>query len=141
MRSNKVHSSYLLARCRESCNGTTRHYTLFRGDTGRNDSNLYLTFQFQCAIAVEIKQARCNHSYSDSATTPQQTQQTRIKLGLPIIQEELPVITSRWPCQSIPLAMKLRDIQLNKRHVHSIKIKHLCRHFPYYTSRKGTRTT
>jgi len=40
------------------------------------------------------------------------------------MQEELPVITSRWPCQSIPLAMKPRDIQPNKRHVHPIKIKY-----------------
>jgi len=45
------------SRRRESCNnGTTRHYTPFRRDTDRNDSNLDLTFQSnnKCTTAAKI---------------------------------------------------------------------------------------
>ena len=45
-------------------------HSLIRGDADRNDFNLALTFQSQCTTAAEIQQARCKHSYFDSATTP-----------------------------------------------------------------------
>ena len=45
---------------------------------------------------------------------PNETQQTRIKLGLSKMQEELPVIAD-GPANPYPLSMKLRDKQPNKR--------------------------
>jgi len=80
---------------RQLCNnGTTRHYTPLRGDTDRNDPNLVLTFQSQCTAAAEIQQARCNHSYFDPEITPQTKPNKHVpNHGLPIMQEELPVIT------------------------------------------------
>jgi len=55
---------------------------------------------------------------------PKRNSQTRIKIGLPTMQEELPIISNRWRCQSIPLAMKPRGILPNKRDIHLIEIKY-----------------
>jgi hypothetical protein len=41
----------------------------------------------------KFSKPECNHSYSNSATTPQTKLNKHIKLGLPIMQEELPKIT------------------------------------------------
>jgi hypothetical protein len=63
-------------------NGTTRHYTPFRGDTDRKDFNLALPSNLNAQQRLKFS----NHA-------PNEAQTTRIKLGLPIMQEELPVFT------------------------------------------------
>jgi hypothetical protein len=106
----------------ESCNnGTTRRHDTFWGDTG-----LITTWLLPCNHWRMISMRNSGGSLASqmhswllqpSNHAPNETQQTRIKLGLPLMQEESPKIPSRWRCQSIPWLWN-QEIQPNKRDVH-----------------------
>ena len=97
------------SRCRESCNSstTTRHYMPFRGDTHRQE-----WFQPGSFLPISMHNSGGNLASQmqsqllwPSNYTPNDTQQTHAKLGLPLMQEELPARDnqpSRWRCQSTP---------------------------------------
>ena len=64
-----------------------------------------------------------SQSLRPSNYTPNETQKTRYKIRSANDARRV-AHNGRWPCQSIPLATKLRDIQPSKRHVHLIEIKY-----------------
>jgi len=78
--------------------------------------NPFWLFQSQCATAAEMLQARCNHSFSDPAITPQKktknTYQTRSANNARGVARNNLEDDAANP---YPLAIKPRDIQPNKR--------------------------
>ena len=93
-----------------------------------------LTFQSHCTTAAEFKQAGCNNSYSDSATTPQKESKNTYQIrsannARRAARDNL----ANGAANSYPLAMNPRDVQKNKRCIHFIENKYR-RHFPYSIS-------
>ena len=93
-----------------------------------------LTFQSHCTTAAEFKQAGCNNSYSDSATTPQKESKNTYQIrsannARRAARDNL----ANGAANSYPLAMNPRDVQKNKRGIHFIENKYR-RHFPYSIS-------
>ena len=77
-----------------------------------------------------------SQSLRPSNYTPNETQKTRYKIRSANDARRV-AHNGRWPCQSIPLATKLRDIQPSKRHVHLIEIKYCVDTSPTQQSEKA----